>query len=75
MDTCTPFEGNSDLYGLGIRIGVYLQWISVWINLLLDPESAQATYDANSTFVFAIIIATVIAAQRDAAVIKVYIML
>ena len=27
-DSC-GFDGNSDLYGLGIRLGVYFQWISV----------------------------------------------
>ena len=75
MDTCTPFEGNSDLYGLGIRLGVYLQWISAWISLLLDPNSAQSIYDTNSVFVFAIMVASLIAAQQGTAAIEVYIML
>lgn len=75
MDACPEFIGNSDFYGLGIRIGVYLQWISAWITLLLDPESAQATFDANSTFVFAIAIATVIAAQQGADAIEMHLML
>lgn len=75
MATCAPFEGNSDFYGLGIRVGVYLQWISSWISLLLDPESAQATFDSNSVFVFAIAIATVIAARQGAAAIEMYLML
>lgn len=75
MDTCTPFEGNSDLYGLGIRLGVYLQWISAWISLLLDPNSAQSIYDTNSVFVFAIMVASLIAAQQGTAAIEMYIML
>ncbi|KAJ5157230.1 uncharacterized protein N7482_008330 [Penicillium canariense] len=75
MNTCTSFDGNSDLYGLGIRIGVYLQWISTWISLLLDPESAQTTYDINSVFVFAILVATIIAAQQGAVLIEIYLML
>lgn len=75
MTTCAPFEGNSDFYGLGIRIGVYLQWISAWISLLLDPESAQSTFGSNSIFVFAIAIATVIAARSGAAAIEMYLML
>ncbi|KAH6974579.1 hypothetical protein BKA56DRAFT_490409 [Ilyonectria sp. MPI-CAGE-AT-0026] len=75
MDPCPKFIGNSDFYGLGIRIGVYLQWISAWITLLLDPESAQATFDANSTFVFAIVIATIIAARKGADAIEMYLML
>ncbi|KAI2632507.1 hypothetical protein GGS26DRAFT_79607 [Hypomontagnella submonticulosa] len=59
--SCDVIQGNPDLYGLGIRIGVYLQWISAWINLLVDPLSAQAVYDVNSVFVFAILVATMIA--------------
>lgn len=75
MDTCAPFEGNSDFYGLGIRVGIYLQWISAWISLLLDLESAQATYDTNSIFVFAILVATIIAARQGTAAIEMYLML
>ncbi|KGO42697.1 hypothetical protein PEX1_057310 [Penicillium expansum] len=75
MDSCTPFQGNSDLYGLGIRLGVYLQWISAWISLLLDPHSAQFIYDTNSVFVFAIMVASIIAAQQGTAAIEIYIML
>ncbi|KAJ5817351.1 hypothetical protein N7447_009584 [Penicillium robsamsonii] len=75
MDTCAPFEGNADLYGLGIRLGVYLQWISAWISLLLDPHSAQSIYDTNSVSVFAIMVATIIAAQFGTAAVEIHIML
>ena len=74
--TCGPIDGNPDFYGLGIRIGVYLQWISAWLNLLVDPNSAQSTYDGNSVFVFAITIATIVASRSDAMQpIEIYIML
>ena len=59
---CTGFEGNSDIYGLGIRTGVYLQWFSSWLCMTVNPESAQELHAANSIFVFAIIIAAVVAA-------------
>ncbi|KAK1767226.1 hypothetical protein QBC33DRAFT_515387 [Phialemonium atrogriseum] len=75
MSTCKSLEGNSDFYGLGIRIGIYLQWGSAWLSLLLDPESAQGVLDANSVSLFAVAIATVIAASRDAPAIEMYIML
>ncbi|KAI0884986.1 uncharacterized protein GGS22DRAFT_136864 [Annulohypoxylon maeteangense] len=58
---CELIEGNPDFYGLGIRIGVYLQWITAWVSLLVDPLSAQSVYDVNSVFVFAILVATMIA--------------
>ncbi|KAK3379136.1 hypothetical protein B0T24DRAFT_145958 [Lasiosphaeria ovina] len=75
MSTCEPIQGDPDFYGRGIRIGVYLQWTSAWLTLLLDPESAQGVLDANSVFVFAVTIATIIASRREAAQIEIYIML
>ncbi|KAB5528056.1 hypothetical protein GE09DRAFT_1207438 [Coniochaeta sp. 2T2.1] len=75
MATCEPLEGNSDFYGIGIRIGIYLQWWSAWLSLLLDPESAQSVLDANSVSLFAVTIATIIAARRNAPAIEMYIML
>lgn len=32
-----PFTGNPDLYGIGIRIGFYLQWISTLLATLFTP--------------------------------------
>ncbi|KAJ9157760.1 hypothetical protein NKR23_g394 [Pleurostoma richardsiae] len=57
--TCNSFEGNPDFYGLGIRIGIYLQWFASWIGIFVEPGSAQSMNDNNSIFVFAIIIATI----------------
>ena len=59
---CPPIDGNSDLYGLGIRVGVYLQWFSSWFSMLVEPASAQDIHEVNSVFVFAMITATTIAA-------------
>lgn len=54
---CPGFEGNSDLYGLGIRIGVYLQWYSTWLCITVDPETSGETHAANALFIFAILVA------------------
>ncbi|KAL9109082.1 MAG: hypothetical protein Q9227_006173 [Pyrenula ochraceoflavens] len=62
---CEPFQGNSDLYGLGIRIGIYLQWFSSWICMSLNPGSAEDLHAVNSIFIFAIIIAAIVAAASD----------
>jgi hypothetical protein len=75
MSTCESLTGNADFYGLGIRIGIYLQWGSAWLSLLLDPESARGVLDANSVSLFAVAIATIIAARRNAPAIEMYIML
>ncbi|KAI0384819.1 hypothetical protein F5Y04DRAFT_221738 [Hypomontagnella monticulosa] len=63
--SCDIIQGNPDFYGLGIRVGVYLQWISSWISLRVDPLSAQTVYDVNSVFVFAILVATMIASLDE----------
>ncbi|EXA29922.1 hypothetical protein FOVG_18647 [Fusarium oxysporum f. sp. pisi HDV247] len=74
--TCDSFKGNPDLYGLGIRVGIYLQWISTWLCITFDPSSAQATHEVNSILVFAIIIATIQAAHlRTIRPVEAYIML
>lgn len=56
---CTAIQGNADFYGQGIRIGVYLQWLSAWISILTETSSAQPVLEVSSVFVFAILIATI----------------
>lgn len=59
-DGCS-IDGNGDLYGLGVRIGVYCQWVSSWIRMLVDEESIEDVHGVNAIFVFAVIIATILA--------------
>ncbi|KAI9868845.1 MAG: hypothetical protein M1813_004696 [Trichoglossum hirsutum] len=56
-DTCSGFKGQSDLYGLGIRLGVYLQWISSQAANCLLPDEMPNALDTNSIFLFAVFIA------------------
>jgi hypothetical protein len=60
-DPCPNFEGNSDFYGLGIRIGIYLQWFSSWISNSVNPSAAATNHDTNTVFLCAILIATAVA--------------
>ena len=61
--TC-GFQGNGDIYGLGIRVGIYLQWLAsilqkqflVRVNLGLQRD----LLDANSIFCLAIFVATIL---------------
>ena len=62
---CNGFDGNDDLYGLGIRIGIYLQWISSLLTSLLLPTGTSDYLDTNSIFLFAVFIATATATQRN----------
>src|SRR6266700_2219576 len=63
---CPGFSGNSDFYGLGIRLGVYLQLVSAWISNSLNPRTAGDNHNANSIFVFAIVVAIIHAVNTSA---------
>lgn len=76
LSTCAPFDGNSDFYGLGIRVGVYLQVLSSWIMNSLNADATADTHDANSIFLLAIIIAIASAASiKEIRPVEVWIML
>ena len=52
-------EGNSDLYGLGIRLGVYLQLITTLLSNHFLPKELSGAWDANFVFLAALLIAGV----------------
>src|SRR5436190_13179186 len=58
-ETC-GFVGNSDAYGLGIRLGIYFQWIASWIANQLSPEIAAELNDVNCIFLIAIFISGIV---------------
>lgn len=60
-EPCPNIEGNSDFYGLGIRIGIYLQWFSSWISNSVNPSGAATNHDTNTIFLCALLIATAVA--------------
>ena len=49
-----PVEGNPDLYGLGIRLGIYFQLISTSLTNRLLPEETLSAWDTNSMFLLAV---------------------
>jgi hypothetical protein len=54
------FEGNSDFYGLGIRIGVYLQWITAYIANHFLGEAIDGNLETNTIFLLSLFIATIV---------------
>lgn len=40
LDICS-LSGNPDLYGIGVRVGLYLQWITTLLTTLLDPGEEE----------------------------------
>jgi hypothetical protein len=50
------FDGNSDLYGLGICVGIYMQWASSFIMYGWYPEGREGLTESYIVFLFAILI-------------------
>jgi hypothetical protein len=64
-DRC-GFVGNPDLYGLGIRLGVYFQWLSVFVISYWYPGASMELAEDYTIFLTAVSIAAlVITAEAD----------
>lgn len=77
MTTCT-ITGNSDMYGLGIRIGFYLQWFGTILASWPDRthDEVPALRFSNSLFVSATFIALLIqTAKNNLRPVEIYIIL
>ncbi|KAJ3578425.1 hypothetical protein NPX13_g2136 [Xylaria arbuscula] len=62
------FEGNSDLYGLGVRVGIYVQWIASFLANNLLPNSKGKLQGAWLLFALALCITTYVSSFRGACV-------
>jgi len=73
---CGGFEGNPDFYGLGIRLGVYLQVLSSWATNTLKDDAIADTHAANSIFLLAIVVSVLSAtASQEIRPVEVWLML
>lgn len=54
------FAGNSDFYGLGIRIGIYLQWMSSILSDFLFPSTGRALAGAQASLSIAMSVAVLL---------------
>ncbi|MCJ1377945.1 hypothetical protein MMC17_001041 [Xylographa soralifera] len=57
-------QGNPDFYGIGIRSGIYLQWITSLLANLFWPEAIDPNLDTNTIFLLALFVATVLSTVR-----------
>jgi hypothetical protein len=57
--------GNSDFYGLGIRLGVYLQWITSLIANRYIEDEIDSNLDTNTIFLFALFVALAVATAQS----------
>ncbi|KAH8820627.1 hypothetical protein F5884DRAFT_826984 [Xylogone sp. PMI_703] len=63
-DASCGFEGNPDLYGLGIRLGVYMQWASALVICNFNPEGRSELANAYLAFITAVSLAVLIITAR-----------
>ena len=54
------FAGNPDIYGLGVRLGIYLQWLSCLLANHRLPDTRSALAQAYMIFLTAICAAVVV---------------
>ena len=76
MASC-GFQGNSDIYGVGIRIGYYTQAVAVWFANFFFFRDAKTLRAVNKLFLLALLIAGFIyfLNARDTYVIEAFLML
>ena len=77
MAICS-FDGNTDMYGLGIRIGFYLQWYAGDLASWFAPSEIQGIRRTNSVFIAATFLALLIQIIRSISnlqIVEVYIIL
>lgn len=60
------FEGNSDFYGIGVRVGFYLTWISGLVAFIFNPDDSEGQADAQTIFLIANLIALIILQVQNA---------
>jgi hypothetical protein len=53
------FEGNPDIYGVGIRVGYYTQALSMWAANFFVPQEARYLRSLNILFILAMLSAMV----------------
>jgi hypothetical protein len=52
--------GNSDFYGFGVRVGVYLTWVSSWLANNFVESEMEGNLDTNAVFLFALALTVVV---------------
>ncbi|KAL8967097.1 MAG: hypothetical protein Q9183_003070, partial [Haloplaca sp. 2 TL-2023] len=60
------FVGDSDIYGIGIRIGYYSQAIAVWFANFFVFAQASALQSINGLFVFALVVGLIWLSRKPA---------
>jgi hypothetical protein len=54
LDCSSKFSG--DYYGIGVRLGIYFIWLTSWLANTIVEEEISGALDANSIFLFALLV-------------------
>jgi len=65
LNTC-DLEGNSDFYGLGVRVGFYAQWISTLLGNVFVREQDTLSRTINLILQFAVLVCVVFLTLKKA---------
>lgn len=60
QDPTCPVTGQPDLYGLGIRVGIYIQMLAVQISALLSMVLRQDDYIGEGVVIFILAVGSVL---------------
>ncbi|GAB1311377.1 hypothetical protein MFIFM68171_01587 [Madurella fahalii] len=52
MESTCGFEGNSDLYGLGLRIGLYIQYVALVLANIRNYDAEEKEYKKSVVFLY-----------------------
>ena len=63
--TADGFKGNPDFYGLGIRLGIYLQWLASLLANAFLPSESRAMAGAYAGFAVALLVAVLLLIFQD----------
>jgi hypothetical protein len=77
-DTSCGFQGNNDIYGLGVRLGAYLQWLSTVLAYNLCKAEIDSMGSVNTCYQLALLISMVwftVSSGSDLSAIEPYIAL
>lgn len=59
------FDGNPDFYGLGIRVGICLQWITAYLANHFLREAIDSNLETNTIFLLALFIASAVTTSNN----------
>jgi hypothetical protein len=64
MEEACGFDGNNDIYGLGVRIGIYLQLTTIVFSDNMYPPAIEANRNGNISFQVAMLAGLILVTQK-----------